>query len=624
MRMSASMKKRSIFHIPSIFIFIILVLAPIDLATAGQRSHGLSAFGKLKYSPDFKHFDYVNPSAPKGGRISMIGTAGLVTFDSLNGYILKGDPAQGLGRTTDTLTVFDQLMVRAWDEPSSVYGLVAESAEVADDRKSVVFYLRNAARFSDGTRLTAEDVKFSFDILKDKGHPAYSIRLRDVVRAEVLAPDKIRYDFQGEAVRDLLLAVAELPIFSKAFYASRKFEETSLEPPIGSGPYKIGDFKTGRYITYVRRDDYWARDLPVSKGKYNFDELRYEYYRDRSIELEALKGQSYDLREEFTSRDWATAYDVPAVHEKRLIRRVLEDKRPSGAQGFFINIRRNKFKDIRVRQALDLAFDFEWTNKNIFYDHYKRTASYFENSDMKATGAPVGKELELLQRFRDKLPKSVFEGVYTPPVSNGSGQDRKNLRAASKLLSAAGWTVRGGKRFNAKGEELKIEFLIYSPSFERVIAPYVKNLKLIGVDASIRRVDPAQYQRRVKGFEFDITTQRFVMRLTPGIELRNILGSKAADAVGSYNLAGVKDPVIDALIEEVISAGSRDDMVAAARALDRVLRAGHYWVPHWYKASHTVAYWDKFSEPKIRTPYNRGIIETWWYDNEKAARLEKK
>ena len=624
MRGRALAEKWGNLLVPIFLHIAVFASVPLDSAMAGKRSHGLSAFGELKYGPDFKHFDYVNPNAPKGGRLSMIGTSGLVTFDSLNGYILKGDPAQGLGRTTDTLSVFDQLMVRARDEPSAVYGLVAEAARLSDDGKSVTFYLRQAARFSDGTALTAEDVKFSFDILKEKGHPAYSIRLRDVVRAQVLAGNKIRFDFQGESVRDLLLSVAELPIFSKAFYAGREFGETSLEPPIGSGPYKIGAFKPGRFISYIRRDDYWAKDLPVSKGKYNFDELRYEYYRDRTIELEALKAKAFDLREEFTSRDWATAYDVPAVHEKRLIRQVLADQRPSGAQGFFINTRREKFKDIRVRKALDLAFDFEWTNKNIFYDHYKRTASYFENSDMKATGAPKGKELELLERFRDKLPKSIFAGTYSPPVSNGSGQDRKHLRAASKLLSAAGWTIAGGKRVNAKGEALTIEFLIYSPSFERVIAPYIKNLKLIGIDASIRRVDPAQYQRRVKGFEFDITTQRFVMRLTPGIELRNILGSKSADAAGSYNLAGVKDPVIDALIESVIAAKSRDDMVAAARALDRVLRAGHYWVPHWYKASHTVAYWDKFSAPKIKTPYDRGIIETWWYDREKAARLEKR
>ena len=612
------------FLVPVFLLFAVSISAPLETALAGKRSHGLSAFGALKYGPDFKHFDYVNPNAPKGGRLSMIGTAGLVTFDSLNGYILKGDPAQGLGRTTDTLTVFDQLMVRAWDEPSAVYGLVAEAAEVSDDRKSVVFYLRKAARFSDGTALTAEDVKFSFDILKEKGHPAYSIRLRDVVRAVVLSPYKIRYEFQGESVRDLLLSVAELPIFSKAYYATRKFEETTLDPPIGSGPYKIGKFSAGRFISYIRRDDYWAKDLPVSKGKFNFGELRYEYYRDRTIELEALKAGAFDLREEFTSRDWATAYDVPAVHEKRLLRQVLPDNRPSGAQGFFINTRRDKFKDIRVRRALDLAFDFEWTNKNIFYDHYKRTASYFENSDMKAVGAPEGKELELLEGFRDKLPKSVFEAAYIPPVSDGSGQDRKHLRAASKLLNEAGWRIKGGKRTNGKGDLLSIEFLIFSPSFERVIAPYIKNLKLIGIDASIRRVDPAQYQRRVKGFEFDLTTSRFVMRLTPGIELRNILGSKAADAVGSYNLAGVKDPVIDALIEEVISAKTREDMVVAARALDRVLRAGHYWVPHWYKASHTVAYWNKFSAPKVKTPYARGIIETWWYDSEKAAKLEKR
>jgi len=604
-------------------ILLGLALPPVHQAWAGEKVHGLSAFGALKYGADFKHFDYVNPNAPKGGRLTMIGTAGLVTFDSLNGYILKGDPAQGLGITSDTLGVFDQLMVRAWDEPSAVYGLVAQSAQVADDKKSVVFYLRGEAKFSDGTQLTADDVKFSFDILKEKGHPSISMALRDVTEARVLAPDQVQYKFKGENGRDLMLAVAELPIFSKTYYSTRDFSKTTLEPPIGSGPYKFGDFKQGRYVTYVKRKDYWARDLNVSIGKYNFDELRYEYYRDRTVELEALKAGSFDLREEFTSRDWATAYDIVAVRENRLLRKVLPDQRPSGAQGFFINTRLEKFSDIRVRQALDLAFDFEWTNKNIFYNHYKRTGSYFENSDMKAKGAPKGKELALLEPFRAQLPVSVFTEAYSPPRSNGSGQDRKMLRAASKLLSQAGWGIKDGKRVNKDGTPLKIEFLIYSPSFERVIAPFIKNLKIIGIEAHIRRVDPAQYQRRVKNFEFDITTQRFVMRLTPGIELRNILGSRSADASGSYNLAGVKSLVIDALIEALIGAQNREDMVAAARALDRVLRAGHYWVPHWYKASHTVAHWDRFSGPEIKPSYHRGIIENWWYDAAKNAKLEK-
>ena len=606
-----------------IAILLGLALPPVYQARAGEKVHGLSAFGALKYGPDFKHFDYVNPDAPKGGRLTMIGTAGLVTFDSLNGYILKGDPAQGLGITSDTLGVFDQLMVRAWDEPSALYGLVAQSAQVADDKKSVVFYLRKQAKFSDGTALTADDVKFSFDILKEKGHPSIAMALRDVTEARVLAPDQIEYKFKGENGRDLKLIVAELPIFSKAYYATHDFSKTTLEPPIGSGPYKLGDFKQGRYVTYVKRQDYWARDLNVSIGKYNFDELRYEYYRDRTVELEALKAGGFDLREEFTSRDWATAYDIAAVHKKRLLRKVLPDQRPSGAQGFFINTRLEKFSDIRVRQALDLAFDFEWTNKNIFYNHYMRTASYFENSDMKANGAPTGKELALLEPFRAQLPANVFTQAYSPPRSNGSGQDRKMLRAASKLLTQAGWGIKDGKRVNKVGQQLKIEFLIYSPSFERVIAPFIKNLKIIGIEAHIRRVDPAQYQRRVKNFEFDITTQRFVMRLTPGIELRNILGSRSAGASGSYNLAGVKSPVIDALIEALIGAQNREDMVAAARALDRVLRAGHYWVPHWYKASHTVAHWDRFSGPEKKPSYHRGIIENWWFDTAKNAKLEK-
>ncbi len=583
-----------------------------------QPAHGLSAFGKLKYPADFKHFDYVNPDAPKGGTLSMIGPAGLITFDSLNAFILKGDAAQGMQ------FVFDSLMTRAEDEPDAVYGLVAKSAQVADDKMSVTFHLRPEAKFSDGTPVTAEDVVFSFKALKEQGHPQFRISMQDVEKAEALDDRTVKYTFKGDLVRDLPLIVAQLPILSKNYYKNKKFSEPSLDPPIGSGPYKVANFDPGRNINYQRRDDYWAKDLPVNRGRFNFDRLRYEYFRDRTIELENLKAGNFDLREEFTSVNWATGYNVPAVKDGRLVRAVLPDDQISGAQGFFINTRRDKFKDPRVRKALDYAFDFEWSNKNLFYNHYKRTTSFFENSPMKAVGKPSPEELELLEPFRGQIPDSAFDEPYMPPVSNASGADRKLLRTAATLLEEADWNLKDGKRVSADGKKLKIEILIFSKIFIRVIDPYVKNLERLGIAANIRLVDAAQYQRRLKSFDFDITTSRFVLPLTPGIEMKNYWGSNTAKQDGSFNLAGIANPAIDALIDKAITAKSRDELHTVARAIDRILRASHYWVPHWYKASHTVAFWNKFSWPETKPKYARAIIDTWWFDDNKAAALAQK
>jgi microcin C transport system substrate-binding protein len=585
---------------------------PQQLA-AEQFRHGLSTFGDLKYPAHFKHFDYVNPDAPKGGRFSTNG--GPVSFDNFNPFILKGDSASGL-----TL-LFDTLMERSGDEPDAMYGLIAKEVAVAQDGKSVTFRLRPEARFSDGSSVTAEDVVFTFDILKSKGHPGYRITMRDVVKAEALDTHTVRFTFTGELTRDLPTTVAGLPVLSKAYYATREFDQTTLEPPLGSGPYLISDFRPGAQVTYRRREDYWARDLPVNRGMNNFDEIRFEYYRDRTAELEGLKSGTFDFREEFTARDWMTAYNVPPVRDGRIKRLTLPDENPSGAQGFFFNTRRAKFADARVRKALDYAFDFEFTNKNLFYGLYKRTNSYFENSDMKAEGKPSPEELALLQPFRDKLPKAVFEEPYTSPASDGSGTDRRLLREAARLLDEAGCKLKDRARICPSGDVLDIEFLIFEPTFERVIAPYIKNLQAIGVGATIRRVDSAQYQRRVKAFDFDVVTSRFVMRLTPGIEMRNYWASENADVEGSVNLAGIKDPVIDALLDKVIEAKSRRELVTATRAIDRVLRAGHYWVPQWYKAAHHIAYWDKFSFPETKPKYSRGAPDTWWYDAEKAAKV---
>ncbi len=592
-------------------------LALLASAAQAEPEHGLSAFGQLALPADFAHLPYVNPQAPKGGRITTLGTEGRITFDSLNGYILKGVPAQQLS------LLFDTLMVRNRDEPDAVYPLVAKTADVATDKMSVSFALDEAARFSDGTRLTADDVCNSFDLLKDKGHPSYQISLTDVETCTVDAPYQLTYRFKGSNVRDLPATVAQLPIFSKAFYQVTEFDKTTLAPPLGSGPYKVKDLKQGQFITYERRGDYWAKDKPVNVGRYNFGEIKLLYFRDRTTELEAIKAGSLDLREEFTSKDWATSYDIPAVKEGRLIKETLPDDSASGAQGFFLNMRRDKFSDPKVREALDIAFDFEWTNKNLFFDAYQRTGSFFENSSLRAKGKPDAGELALLEPLKDKLPPAVFDTAYEPPVTNGSGQDRKLLGKANQLLDAAGWTLKNRVRVNKNGKPFTLEFLIFAPSFERVIGPYVRNLKLLGIDASIRQVEAAQYQERLKSFDFDVVVQRFSMSETPGVELKAFFGSANAATPGSFNLAGIKSAAVDSLIDTIMQAKDRQQLTTAARALDRTLRAERFWVPQWYKGAHTLVYWDIFGKPATKPKFDRGVLDTWWIDAAKAASVKR-
>lgn len=598
-------------------IWMPAVLATLLFAGTAQAAerHGLSAFDVLKYPADFKHFEWVNPDAPKGGRLALIGPVARTTFDNFNAFILKGDAAQGLG------LLFDSLMTRSPDEPDAVYGLVAQSADLAPDRSSVTFRMRPEARFADGSMLTSADVVFSFDILKSKGHPNTRATLKDVSGAVALDAHTVRFDFASALTRDLPLVVAGLPILSKAYYASREFDQTTLEAPLGSGPYRIGEYNQGVFVSYRRRDDYWGKDLPVNRGRFNFDEVRYLYYRDRAAELLALQAGEFDLREEFTAVSWVTGYDVPAVKTGKLLRLTLPDASPSGAQGYFLNTRRAKLADVRVRKALDYVFDFEFANKTIFYDLYTRTASFFENSPMKAVGKPSAEELALLEPHKALLPPEVFGEPYQPPVSDGSGKDRRLLQAADKLLNEAGWTVKNGARVNAKGEPFDLEFLIVDPTSERVGSNYVENLKKLGFAVSVRRVDPAQYQRRVKSFDFDVVTARYSLRLTPGVELGSYWSSETANVDGSLNLAGISNPVIDALINKVVEAKSRAELEVAARALDRVLRAGHYWVPQWYKPLHHIAHWDRFSRPATKPLYDRGIVDTWWYDKLKAEKL---
>jgi microcin C transport system substrate-binding protein len=596
----------------------LLALALSAAAASAEPRHGLSIFGDLKYPPDFAHFEYVNPDAPKGGRIATVGTAAMSTFDSFNGYILKGDPAQGLALLFDTLTA------RAYDEPDAMYGLVARTADVAPDKSSVTFELRPEAHFSDGSPLTAEDVCDSFRLLSTEGHERIKITIRDVKACTVVTPTTVRYDFSGENTRDLPLIVAALPIFSKAYYSTHDFTKTTLEPPLGSGPYRIGSFRQGQTVSFVRRPDYWGKDLPVNRGQNNFDEIRYEYYRDTTAGFEALKAGLLDLKEDFSSKSWATGYEgLPAIKEGRLIKEELPDETMSGAQGFFINLRREKFRDIRVRKALDLAFDFEWSNRNLFYGIYQRTSSFFEGGDLEAEGAPGPAELKFLDPLKSELRPEVFGEVYQPPVTDASGSDRKLLREASRLLDEAGWKADGGVRRNAKGETLTIEFLENDPVFERIMTPYVRNLKLLGIQATVRLIDEAQYQRRLEDYDFDMIVSRFVPPLTPGVELRLFFGSEAAKNKGSYNLAGVDLPAVDKLIDKAIRAQDREELKAVCRALDRVLRAEHFWVPHWHKRAYNIAYWDQFDRPKIKPKYERGILETWWTDPAKASTLKR-
>jgi microcin C transport system substrate-binding protein len=595
----------------------VLALGLLTITAQAEPRHGLSAFGDLKYAPDFKHFDYVNPDAPKGGRLASRGILARDTFDSFNGYILKGTWPENIG------LLFDTLMARATDEPDAMYGLVAKTADIAPDKKSIAFQLREEARFADGSKLTGEDVCDSFRLIKDYGDERIRMAIRDAEKCEVLSAYEVRYSFTGENTRDLPLTIAALPVLSKAYYAAHDFTKTSLDPPLGSGPYKIGSFKAGQYVSYARRPDYWGADLPVNKGRFNFDEVRIEYFKDRTAVVEALKAGVLDLHEEFTSRDWATAYNTKSVAEGRLIKEVLPDNTPSGAQGLYFNMRREKFQDIRVRKAFDLAFDFEWMNANLFYGSYQRTTSFFENSALMAKGKPSPEELQILEPFRTELRPEVFEDAYLPPVSDGSGQDRKLLKQASELLAEAGWKRDGTLLVNAKGEKFTVEFLIDGPSSERILAPYAKNLRLLGIDTTLRGIDPAQQEQRMKEFDFDVDIVRLVGGVTPGDELKTQFSSDAAKTMGSYNLSGIALPAVDRLIDKMVAAKSREELMYAGRALDRVLRSEHIWVPNWGKASHWIVRWDIFEKPQIKPEYDRGITDTWWVNAEKAKTLRR-
>ena len=584
------------------------------------ESHGLSAFGDLALPPDFKHFDYVNPDAPKGGLLSLQITAAggnqnFDTFDTLNMFSIKGDGAAGMTAT------FDTLMAACGDEPDSVYGLVARAVRYTPDKLAYRFLLRPEARFNDGSKLTAADIAFSLQILKEKGHPTFSQLLSEFDGASVEADDVIVVRFIKQRSRDAHLIVAGMPIFSQAWWKTRDFNAPTMDAPLGSGPYKVGRFEQGRFIEFELAKDYWARDLPVNVGVNNFQHLRFEYYRERQVAFEAFKAGATNFHEEYTSRVWAVGYDFPACRDGRVKKEAVHNGAPTGSQGWYFNTRREQFKDPRVREAIGYAFDFEWTNKNIMYGSYKRVVSYFQNTAMEAVGKPGPDELALLEPFRDKLAPAVFADVYIPPDGDGSGSDRTALRRADELLRAAGCKRDGETLRLPSGAPFAIEFLDSSEALQPHTTPLQQNLRKLGIDAKSRIVDAAQYKARTENFDFDVITAAFGGAPTPGTELRIFFGSAAAATPGSRNMCGIVDPVVDALIDKIAQAKSRDELNTAAKALDRVLRAGHYWIPMWYRDDRWVAYWDAFSRPERQPRLGTGAPDTWWWDEQKAKKI---
>ena len=586
-------------------------------ATAGGKAsagHGIAMHGDLKYGPAFTSFDYANPKAPKGGRLKQ---AAVGTFDSFNPFIVRGNPAAGIGQ------VYDTLMTSSADEPFSEYGLLAEKIEVPDDRSWVAFTLRPEARWHDGKPVTPEDVIFSFETLRTKGQPFYRAYYGNVDKAEKTGPRTVKFSFKPGENRELPLILGQLNVLPKHWWESREFDKTSLELPLGSGPYRIRSFEPGRRVVYERVRDYWGEKLPVNAGRNNFDEIEVDYYRDDTVELEAFKAGEYDFRPENSAKAWATAYDVPALKTGLMKKEAIPNKRPVGMQAWAFNTRRKPFDDPRVREALGWAFDFEWSNQNLFYGQYKRTRSFFDNSELAATGLPSAAELAVLEPFRGKIPEQVFTTEYQPPKTDGSGDARQNLRKAAELLALAGWKVdpKTRKLVNAEGKEMRFTILLVSPLFERIALPFVKNLERLGITADVRTVDSAQYRRLLDEFDYDVIVANWPQSNSPGNEQRSFWGSAAAGQQGSQNYLGIADPTVDALIEAVIAAPDRDALVARTRALDRVLQWGQWVIPQWHIADDRVAYWDKFGRPAV-VPDQGVQIDTWWIDPDKAKSLE--
>ena len=596
-------------------LLIISITFPSFLKAEINIAHAIAMHGEPKYPDSFQYVDYANPDAPKGGKIILSSTG---SYDSFNPFILKGTAAAGIGNLYETLTTGSS------DEAFTEYGLIAKTIEWPDDRSWVAFTIREEAVWHDGKKISPEDVIWTFNTLMEKGHPFYKYYYGDVVEVIQENDNKVRFNFKGNTNLELPLIVGQLPVLPKHYWTNKNFEETSMDIPIGSGPYKIKNFDAGRTITYELDSDYWGKNIPIKKGTENFGVIQYEYYKDRSIEREAFKSGDIDLFSENTSKDWATSYDTPAVQNGLIKKELIEHQNPQGMQGFAFNTRKEIFEDKRVREALSYAFDFEWTNKNLFYNAYKRTNSFFENSELASSGVPSGRELDLLNDYKELLPQKLFQEEYNPPKTDGSGFMRKELQEATKLLQDAGWELQEGKLIDKKsGSKFEFELLLVSPAFERIVLPFKDNLAKLGIDVSVRTIDSAQYQNRLDGFDFDMIVSTFSQSLSPGNEQRNFWGSDAAKTNGSRNIIGISNEVIDSLIEKVISAKDREDLIVTTRALDRVLLWNHYVIPQWHISAYRTLYWDIFDKPSVRPKYSLGT-NTWWVDADKASTIDQR
>jgi microcin C transport system substrate-binding protein len=584
-----------------------LVLFQSPAAQAQAPVHALAMHGTPKYAADYKHLDYINPNAPKGGtfRQSVVGT-----YDSLNPFIVKGVPASGTG------LIYQTLLESTQDEPFTEYASLAVSVEVPEDRSWVIFNLHPNAKWHDGVALTADDVVWTFNTLITDGTPFYKAYYSNVKNVEALSASRVKFTFDMADNRELPLIIGQIAILPKHYWTAegRKFGETTLTPPLGSGPYKIGSVKPGESIEYTRVSDWWAKDLPVNVGRYNFDKLVFEYYRDANVAFEAFLGGRYDFRQENTAKLWATAYESPAVKSGKIKKEVIDHKLPQGAQGFIFNLRKPIFQDISVRKAISAAFDFEWSNKQFAYDSYTRTRSYFSNSDMEAKGLPSAAELKILEPFRDQIDPGVFVEEFNPPKTDGSGNNRDRLAGANELLNKAGYPMGpDGIRVDSRtGKKLEFEFIDNNPAFERWIAPFIQNLKKIGIKANYRTIDQAQYQNRMNSFDYDMTVMVIPQSSSPGNEQKEFWGSDRANMEGSRNYIGIKDPVIDALIQQIIAAKTREELVTLCSAMDRILQYGYYMVPNWYLSAWRLAYWDKFGKPDTVPAYGLSVADTWW------------
>ena len=583
-----------------------------------NNSHAIAMHGSPKYDSNFLHVKYANPNSLKQGSIVR---SSFGSYDSFNPFILKGTSAAGIG------TIFETLTTGSSDEAFTEYGLLAESIEWPDDRSWVSYTLREEARWHDGKKITSDDVVWTFNTLMEKGHPFYKYYYGDVDEVIKESDIKIRFNFKNNTNKELVLIVGQLPVLPKHYWLDKNFEETTLEVPIGSGPYKIKSFEAGRSITYELDKDYWGfknNIVPIKVGKDNFSTIRYDYYRDRGVEREAFKSGDIDFFSENNSKEWATSYKINAVKDGLIRKELIPHENPQGMQGFAFNIRKEKFRDRRVRKALSYMFDFEWSNKNLFYGAYKRTDSYFENSELASSGLPTTEELKYLNPYIDALPKEIFIQEYTNIVTDGSGFIRDEIKQASQLLKEAGWILNNGKLQNINTKEFfKFEILLYSPAFERIVFPFKDNLEKLGIEATVRTVDSAQYQKRIETFDFDMVVQTFSQSLSPGNEQRNFWGSNAADTNGSRNIIGIKNPVIDSLIEKLINAKDREELITITKALDRILLFHHYVIPNWHISSYRVLYWDFFDQPKIKPKYSLGF-DTWWINQKKFDLIQSK